>query len=80
MADPEDSLVSRRSRRSTAGNRYGYFPNLIPRTYYNSMEAALAEMALDTTEKDVENDNDFVNEKGSLPHRSFTVENTHWDR
>jgi hypothetical protein len=30
------------------------------------MEAALAEMALDSTEKDAEDDNDFINDKGSL--------------
>lgn len=48
MGAPEDLLVSRRSRRSTAGNR---------------MEAALAEMALDTTEKDMEDDIDFINDK-----------------
>ena len=30
------------------------------------MEAALAEMALHTTGNDVEDDNDFINDKGSL--------------
>ncbi|KAF5376895.1 hypothetical protein D9615_007200 [Tricholomella constricta] len=48
MADPDEFLVTRRSRRSTAGNR---------------MEAALAEMALDTTADTVEEDQDFVNDK-----------------
>ncbi|KAF8060864.1 YL1 nuclear protein-domain-containing protein [Lyophyllum atratum] len=48
MAEPEDSLVIRRSRRSTAGNR---------------MEAALAEMALDNTAEAMEDDQDFVNDK-----------------
>ncbi|KAJ7581030.1 YL1 nuclear protein-domain-containing protein [Mycena floridula] len=43
-----DSLVSRRPRRSTAGNR---------------MEAALAEMALDDTVKDGDDDKDFFVEK-----------------
>ncbi|KAF9466890.1 YL1 nuclear protein-domain-containing protein [Collybia nuda] len=44
----EESLVARRSRRSTAGNR---------------MEAALAEMALDTTEKEADDDVDFISGK-----------------
>ncbi|GLB36708.1 putative YL1 nuclear protein [Lyophyllum shimeji] len=48
MVDPEESLVTRRSRRSTAGNR---------------MEAALAEMALDTSADSMEDDQDFVNDK-----------------
>ncbi|KXN86146.1 hypothetical protein AN958_10448 [Leucoagaricus sp. SymC.cos] len=46
MAD--DGLATRRSRRSTAGNR---------------MEAALAEMSLDETNKDLDDDNEFVNDK-----------------
>ncbi|KAJ6620133.1 YL1 nuclear protein-domain-containing protein [Mycena sp. CBHHK59/15] len=45
---PEDLLVMRRSRRSTAGNR---------------MEAALAEMALDDSMNDGEDDMDFTNDK-----------------
>jgi hypothetical protein len=44
------------------------------------MEAALAEMALDTTGKEVEDDNDFINDKGSLLIRPLTFENTHWSR
>ncbi|KAJ3574987.1 hypothetical protein NP233_g1393 [Leucocoprinus birnbaumii] len=43
-----DTLATRRSRRSTAGNR---------------MEAALAEMALDDANKDLDDDNEFLNEK-----------------
>ncbi|KAG6825044.1 hypothetical protein H0H93_001240 [Arthromyces matolae] len=50
QGEPIEYLVSRRSRRSTAGNR---------------MEAALAEMALDTNMETVEDDQDFVNEKGT---------------
>ncbi|KNZ82129.1 Vacuolar protein sorting-associated protein 72 like protein [Termitomyces sp. J132] len=46
--DAVEPLVTRRSRRSTAGNR---------------MEAALAEMALDTTVDSVDDDQDFVNDK-----------------
>ncbi|KAH7920491.1 hypothetical protein BV22DRAFT_1098016 [Leucogyrophana mollusca] len=45
--ESEESLVTRRSKRSTAGNR---------------MEAALAELALEDV-KDAEEDNDFVNDK-----------------
>ncbi|KAG6874140.1 hypothetical protein C0995_005557 [Termitomyces sp. Mi166 len=48
MEEPVEFLVTRRSRRSTAGNR---------------MEAALAEMALDTTVDSVDDDQDFVNDK-----------------
>lgn len=44
------------------------------------MEAALAEMALDTTEKDMEDDIDFINDKGSLLIPSFTFENTYRSR
>ncbi|KAF8816718.1 hypothetical protein BYT27DRAFT_7076800 [Phlegmacium glaucopus] len=47
MENPPEMLVTRRPKRSTAGNR---------------MEAALAEMALDDT-KDVEDDRDFVDDK-----------------
>jgi hypothetical protein len=43
------------------------------------MEAALAEMALDATEKDIEDDIDFVNDKGLLLFRPFTSGSTHWD-
>ncbi|KAJ6494617.1 YL1 nuclear protein-domain-containing protein [Mycena vitilis] len=45
---PEDLLATRRSRRSTAGNR---------------MEAAMAEMELDETMKDGEEDADYTNDK-----------------
>ncbi|KAF8169952.1 YL1 nuclear protein-domain-containing protein [Pholiota molesta] len=45
---PTEMLVTRRSKRSTAGNR---------------MEAALAEMALDDSNKDMDDDNDFVDDK-----------------
>ncbi|KAG5636002.1 hypothetical protein H0H81_009429 [Sphagnurus paluster] len=48
MVEPVEFLVTRRSRRSTAGNR---------------MEAALAEMALDTAMDAIEDDQDFVNDK-----------------
>ncbi|KAG6829901.1 hypothetical protein H0H92_003034 [Tricholoma furcatifolium] len=48
MAGPDELLVTRRSRRSTAGNR---------------MAAALAEMALETTADSLEDDVDFVNDK-----------------
>ncbi|KAG6886560.1 hypothetical protein C0992_003385 [Termitomyces sp. T32_za158] len=48
MKEPIESLATRRSRRSTAGNR---------------MEAALAEMALDTTVDSMDDDRDFVNDK-----------------
>ncbi|KAK7055451.1 YL1 nuclear protein-domain-containing protein [Favolaschia claudopus] len=44
----EESLVSRRSRRSTAGNR---------------MEAAMAEMELEVHTKDADDDVDFTNDK-----------------
>ncbi|KAF7784822.1 transcriptional regulator family: YL1 nuclear protein [Agaricus bisporus var. burnettii] len=43
-----DGLAARRSRRSTAGNR---------------MEAALAEMALDDSTKDLDDDKEFINER-----------------
>jgi hypothetical protein len=43
--DEEDSLVRRRSRRSTAGNR---------------MEAVLAEMTVDNLPADAEDDRDFI--------------------
>ncbi|KAF8972581.1 YL1 nuclear protein-domain-containing protein [Flammula alnicola] len=43
-----EMLVTRRSKRSTAGNR---------------MEAALAEMGMDDLNKDMDDDNDFVNDK-----------------
>ncbi|EDR08134.1 uncharacterized protein LACBIDRAFT_297882 [Laccaria bicolor S238N-H82] len=46
--EPIEFLVARRSRRSTAGNR---------------MEAALAEMALDDADKDLEDDKEFVDDK-----------------
>ncbi|ETW87755.1 hypothetical protein HETIRDRAFT_378930 [Heterobasidion irregulare TC 32-1] len=46
--DQDDSLVRRRPRRSTAGNR---------------MEAALAELALEDANQEAEEDNDFVIEK-----------------
>lgn len=46
----------------------------------NRMEAALAEMALDSTERDVEDDNDFINDKGSPLIRTSTLEITHWAR
>ncbi|KAJ6577256.1 YL1 nuclear protein-domain-containing protein [Mycena capillaripes] len=45
---PEELLVTRRSRRSTAGNR---------------MEAAMAEMELDESMKDAEEDADYTNDK-----------------
>ncbi|KAG6899337.1 hypothetical protein C0993_011125 [Termitomyces sp. T159_Od127] len=48
MKEPIEALATRRSRRSTAGNR---------------MEAALAEMALDTTVDSVDDDQDFINDK-----------------
>ncbi|KAF8168441.1 YL1 nuclear protein-domain-containing protein [Crassisporium funariophilum] len=48
MEEPAEMLVTRRPRRTTAGNR---------------MEAALAEMALDDAARDPEDDNDFVNDK-----------------
>ena len=47
----EDSLVSRRSKRSTAGNR---------------MEAALAEFKAEELGVDVEEDADFALDKGKL--------------
>ncbi|KAJ7178650.1 YL1 nuclear protein-domain-containing protein [Mycena crocata] len=47
-APAEELLVTRRSRRSTAGNR---------------MAAAMAEMELDDSMKDVEEDADFTNDK-----------------
>ncbi|TFK71726.1 hypothetical protein BDN72DRAFT_869835 [Pluteus cervinus] len=46
--DGGETLVSRRSRRSTAGNR---------------MAAALAEISIEDLTKDAEDDNDFVNDK-----------------
>ncbi|KAI0317910.1 YL1 nuclear protein-domain-containing protein [Amylostereum chailletii] len=49
--DNGDSLVSRRSRRSTAGNR---------------MEAVLAEIALEDEAAELEEDNDFFVENGIL--------------
>lgn len=70
MADPGDSLVARRPRRSTAGNRQVYVIHrlleLIFTKMLDSMEAALAEMALDVAPNEVDDDNDFINEKGSL--------------
>jgi vacuolar protein sorting-associated protein 72 len=42
------------------------------------MEAALAEMAIDTIGKDVEDDIEFVNDKGLLLSRLFTLESPHW--
>ncbi|PPQ78808.1 hypothetical protein CVT25_010677 [Psilocybe cyanescens] len=51
VVENPEMLVTRRSKRSTAGNR---------------MEAALAEMALDDANKDLDDDNDFVNDKGML--------------
>ncbi|KAI0063065.1 hypothetical protein BV25DRAFT_1915397 [Artomyces pyxidatus] len=48
--DEDDSLVRRRSRRSTAGNR---------------MEAALAELNLEDVSQEAEEDNDFVIDKGT---------------
>ncbi|OBZ78578.1 MutS 4 [Grifola frondosa] len=48
MADPNDSLVMRRSKRSTAGNR---------------MEAALAEFKAEDVGMDIDEDVDFVIEK-----------------
>ncbi|KJA21855.1 hypothetical protein HYPSUDRAFT_41485 [Hypholoma sublateritium FD-334 SS-4] len=47
-ADAIEMLVTRRPKRSTAGNR---------------MEAALAEIALDDMNKDMDDDNDFVDDK-----------------
>lgn len=66
-ANMEDSLVTRRSRRSTAGNRYcPHRFNLLEKISYalGSMEAALAEMALDTSQKEMDDDVDFINGKG----------------
>lgn len=37
------------------------------------MEAALAEMALDTTEKEVDDDVDFVNGKGSFRPQKMVI-------
>ncbi|KAF8893187.1 YL1 nuclear protein-domain-containing protein [Gymnopilus junonius] len=54
MEEQHELLATRRSKRSTAGNR---------------MEAALAEMALDDVVKDMEDDNDFVNDKGMRLYR-----------
>ncbi|KAF8639396.1 hypothetical protein AX17_001521 [Amanita inopinata Kibby_2008] len=48
MWDEDETLVGRRSRRSTAGNR---------------MQVALAEMAVDEESKDLDDDVDFVNYK-----------------
>ncbi|TFK38664.1 YL1 nuclear protein-domain-containing protein [Crucibulum laeve] len=48
MAEPVELLATRRPKRATAGNR---------------MAEALAEMALDEFNKDLDDDNDFVNDK-----------------
>lgn len=56
--EPIEFLVARRSRRSTAGNR---------------MEAALAEMALDDADKDLEDDKEFVDDKGTRGARCLRV-------
>ncbi|KIM39113.1 hypothetical protein M413DRAFT_29672 [Hebeloma cylindrosporum] len=48
MDESTEMLATRRSRRSTAGNR---------------MEAVMAEMAVEEENKDMEDDNDFVNDK-----------------
>jgi vacuolar protein sorting-associated protein 72 len=37
------------------------------------MEAALAEMALDATNKDLDDDKEFVNDKGCPPYISFSI-------
>ncbi|KZT68827.1 hypothetical protein DAEQUDRAFT_670793 [Daedalea quercina L-15889] len=56
MADNADSLVTRRSKRSTAGNR---------------MEAALAEFRAEDVGMDVEEDVDFVMERGDAFESDF---------
>lgn len=38
------------------------------------MEAALAEMALDDLNKDMDDDNDFVDDKGTRAIRTFVIE------
>jgi len=66
MDESTEMLATRRSRRSTAGNRcaetlcYYGFKNL---TFQFRMEAVMAEMAIEEENKDMEDDNDFVNDK-----------------
>lgn len=50
VEEPAEPLAARRSKRSTAGNR---------------MAAALAEITLEELTKDIEDDVDFINDKGS---------------
>ena len=66
MDESTEMLATRRSRRSTAGNRcaetlcYYDFENL---TFESRMEAVMAEMAVEEENKDIEDDIDFVNDK-----------------
>lgn len=66
MAETGDSLVMRRPKRSTAGNRYvvGVVGMLVLVLTRNRMEAALAEFRADDLGQDAEEDNDFVMEVG----------------
>lgn len=60
-------LATRREKRSTAGNRFVASSSVLVCLQFifcGSMEAALAEMALEDSNKDLDDDNDFVNDKG----------------
>jgi hypothetical protein len=64
--DEDNSLVRRRSRRSTAGNRYAASSIHLNRRLnerVNSMEAALAELTVEDVKDEVE-DKDFMVIKG----------------
>jgi len=74
MDESTEMLATRRSRRTTAGNRcaetlccYG-FKNL---TFLFRMEAVMAEMAIEEENKDMEDDNDFVNDKSEHNRNTF---------
>lgn len=63
--DDIEMLVTRRSKRSTAGNRCVSAirtPSIL--TFVYSMEAALAEMASEDLSKEIEDDIDFIDDKG----------------
>jgi hypothetical protein len=60
----DDTLVRRRSRRSTAGNRYGFISILWKLSErVHSMEAALAELSVEDV-KDEADDKDFIIVRG----------------
>lgn len=60
-----ESLVFRRPKRSTAGNRYAiYCLYAVTCLSKGRMEAALAELGLEDLTKEAEDDRDFFVEKG----------------